>query len=42
MPHNYPAAARDDQFLAGQDLHEAAAPIGGLLPDSEHRIPELP
>ena len=27
--------------LVEQDLHEAAAPMGGLLPNSEHRIPEL-
>jgi hypothetical protein len=40
MLHKYPAAARDDRFLAGQDLHEAAAPMGGLLPNSKHRIPE--
>jgi hypothetical protein len=36
--HSYLAAAGDDQFLVEQDLHEAAAPIGGPLPNSEHRI----
>jgi anti-sigma-K factor RskA len=41
MLHKYLAAAPDDQFLAGQDPHEAAAPTGGLLPNSEHRIAEL-
>jgi hypothetical protein len=42
MLHKYLAAVRDDQFPVGQDPHEAAASIGGLLPNSEHRIPELP
>jgi hypothetical protein len=28
MLHKYLAAARDHQFLVGQDLHEAAAPMG--------------
>ena len=34
------AAARDDQFLVEQDLHEAAAPIDGLLRNRDHRVPE--
>jgi hypothetical protein len=42
MLHKYLAAVRDDQFLVGQDLHEAAASMGGLLPNSEHRIPGTP
>jgi hypothetical protein len=29
------AAARDDQFLVEQDLHEGAAPMGGLLQDHD-------
>ncbi len=41
MLHKFLAAARDDQFLVEQGLHEAAASMGGLLPNSEHRIPEL-
>src|SRR5258708_5472567 len=31
-------AARDDQFLAGQDLHEAAAPMEGLLRNRNHHV----
>jgi hypothetical protein len=42
MLHKYLAAARDDQFLVEQDLHEAAALMGGLLPNSDHQILELP
>ena len=42
MLHKYLEAARDDQFLLEQDLHEPAAPMGGRLPNSEHRISELP
>jgi hypothetical protein len=42
MLQKYLAAARDDQFLVEQDLHEAAALMGGVLPNSDHRIPELP
>ncbi len=33
------AAARDDQFLVEQDLHEAAAPMGRLLQDRDHGVP---
>jgi hypothetical protein len=33
------AAARDDQFLVEQDLHEAAAPMGKLLQDRDHDVP---
>ena len=33
------AAARDDQFLVEQDLHEAAAPTDGLLQDRDHDVP---
>jgi hypothetical protein len=33
------AAARDDQFLVEQDLHEAAAPMDGLLQDRDHDAP---
>jgi hypothetical protein len=33
------AAARDDQFLVEQDLHEAAAPMGRLLQDRDHDVP---
>jgi hypothetical protein len=33
------AAARDDQFLVEQDLHEAAAPMGRLLQDRDHNVP---
>ena len=33
------AAARDDQFLVEQDLHEAAAPMDGLLQDRDHDVP---
>lgn len=34
------AAARDDQFLVEQDLHEAAAPMDGLLRNRDHHAPE--
>jgi hypothetical protein len=40
MLHNYFAAARDDQFLVEQDLHEAAAPGDGLLRNRDHHVPE--
>ena len=33
------AAARDDQFLVEQDLHEAAAPMDALLRNRDHRAP---
>jgi hypothetical protein len=32
------AAARDDQFLVEQDLHEAAAPMDGLLQDRDRDV----
>src|ERR1039457_3120064 len=41
MLHNYLAAARDDQFLVEQDLHETAAPTDGLLRNRDHQVPEL-
>jgi hypothetical protein len=34
------AAARDDQFLVEQDLHDAAAPMEGLLRNRDHQVPE--
>jgi hypothetical protein len=40
MLHNYLAAARDDQFLVEQDLHEAAAPGNGPLRNRDHNVPE--
>lgn len=39
MLHHTLAAARDDQFLVEQDLHEAAAPMDGLLQDRHHDAP---
>ncbi len=36
------AAARDDQFLVEQDLHEVAAPTSGLLRNRDHQVQQLP
>jgi hypothetical protein len=36
------AAARDDQFLVEHDLHEAAAPTGGLLQNRYHHDRDFP
>jgi hypothetical protein len=36
------AAARDDQFLVEHDLHETAAPMGGLLRNRDHHDSDFP